>query len=76
LQALGALRSQACVPGGIPVDLVSQRLAGNPLNFAGVHVSENELNRLSFLANTVLGLVIGEAIEAASIQVDPRHDRS
>jgi len=57
------------------VDLVSQRLAGNPLNFAGLHASENKLNRLSFLANTVLGLVVGEAIEAASIQVDRRHDR-
>jgi hypothetical protein len=46
------------------------------LNFAGVHASENKLNRFSFLANTVLGLIVGEATEAASIQVDLRHDRS
>lgn len=53
----------------ISIDLIYQCLAGNPLNITGPHPSEELLNGLGLLPDSKLGLIIGETIQTAGVEV-------
>lgn len=55
--------------GGIPADLIQKYFAGHPIDSTVTYLFENLLDRLGFLADTQLGLVVGEATQAAGVEV-------
>jgi hypothetical protein len=54
----------------ISIDLVSQRLAGDPLNLAVPHPSEDLLYGFGLSADSKLCLIVGEAIQTARVEVN------
>ena len=52
------------------IDLISQRLAGDPLNLAVPHPSKDLLYGFGLSADSKLCLIIGEAIQTARVEVN------
>src|ERR1700674_5056531 len=78
---LGSLREQrlALNPpfgGGIPADFLRQSLAGDPFNRASRNQPQNELDGFGLLADSPLGLVIGQAAETAGVQINSHSSAS
>jgi hypothetical protein len=54
----------------ISIDLIDQSFTGYPLNCTLARSSKDLLNRFGFFMDSNLGLVVGEAIQTAGIEVD------
>src|SRR5260370_8348797 len=54
----------------ISVDLISQRFAGNLLNRAIPGMSKDTFNAVSFLPDSRLGFIVGDAINTPSVDAD------
>ena len=61
---------QSSFDGRVSIDLLSQCLAGDPLNLAVPRLSEDLLNGFGLSADSKLCLIIGEAIQTARVKVN------